>query len=63
MRTTSEETKAVTDPSSHSSTLKAFSFACTELIGTHSAFSPWMLHQMQNACALKRLACYSIIVT
>ena len=32
MRTTSEETKAVTDPSSHSSTLKAFSFACTELI-------------------------------
>ncbi len=31
MRTTSEETKAVTDPSSHSSTLKAFSFARTDL--------------------------------
>ena len=29
MRTTSEGTKAVTDPSSHSSTLKAFSFAFT----------------------------------
>mgnify|MGYP004061705177 CR=1 FL=1 len=30
MRTTSEETKAVTDPSSHSFTLKAFSFARTD---------------------------------
>ena len=29
MRTTSEETKTVTDPSSHSSTLKAFSFVIT----------------------------------
>ena len=31
MRTTSEETKAVTDPSSHSFTLKAFSFARNDL--------------------------------
>ena len=31
MRTTSEVTKAVTDPSSHSFTLKAFSFAHTDL--------------------------------
>ena len=36
MRTTSEETKAVTDPSSHSSTLKAFSFARTDPFITNS---------------------------